>query len=60
MGFDSSFFLFLIRATWLANPIQAVATFIMIFGAHDNKLFVNEVKIRVLNKWSYMSLSQLC
>ena len=41
-----------IKTIWLAIQIQAVATFLVIFEAHMNVLFIIKVKIVALIKWS--------
>ena len=48
-----------VKTIWLATRIEAVATFLIIFGAHMNILFIVKVNILVLIKWSYRS-PQLC
>ena len=37
--------------------IDAMATFLLIFGAHRNILFIIRVEILVVMKWSYIHIS---
>ena len=43
----------MIRMGKLANPIEVVAIFFIVFEAHLNVLLLIKVKIVVLIKWSY-------
>lgn len=50
----------MISMRWLAQiQIEAVAAFLIIFGAHVNIVFLMKVKIVVLVKYSYRS-PRLC
>ena len=50
---------YVISTIWYDMQIQIkhVATFFILFGAHMNIVFLINVKIVVLTKWSYMSLN---
>jgi hypothetical protein len=47
-----------INTRWLANPIEVLATFLMIIEAPRNNLFIIRVKIYVLIKWLYSDFQE--